>query len=84
MNTNWSPLQVKLLLKIHTTQTLKPNDIPSEIHKNELQYFITNGLVEKVKDINHTYALTYKGEAFIEMLLNTPLPTLKWVDPRTL
>jgi len=84
MNTNWSPLQIKLLLKIYTTQTLKPNDIPAEIHKSELQYFITNGLVEKVEKINHTYALTRKGEAFIEMLLNTPLPTLKWIDPRTL
>jgi len=84
MNTNWSPLQIKLLLKIHTTQTLKPNDIPAEVHKSELQYFITNGLVEKVEKINHTYALTHKGEAFIEMLLNTPVPILKWVDPRTL
>jgi predicted transcriptional regulator len=82
MNTNWSPLQIKLLLKIHTTQTLKPNDIPSEIHRNELKYFITNGLVEKVEGINHTYALTDKGVAFIEMLLNTPLPELKWIDPR--
>lgn len=40
------------------------------------------GLVEKSSDTRPLYRVTEKGGAWLQMLLDTPLPEQRWVDPR--
>ena len=40
------------------------------------------GAVNIENTVGSAHRLTERGEKFVEMLLNTPLPTMEWIDPR--
>lgn len=42
---------------------------------------VAEGLLEKDME-NNIYNLSPKGKALVKMILNTPMPVLKWTDPR--
>jgi len=70
----WSPLEIELLLKAHYSY------VDGITNCEEL---INEGLLEKKSDFKNVFKLSPKGEAFVKMVLNTPMPVLKWTDPRT-
>ncbi len=71
----WSPLEIEMLLRAHYSSVVVGHNLGKEL--------VAEGLLEK--DIeNNVYNLSPKGEAFVKMVLNTPMPVLKWTDPRTL
>jgi len=70
----WSPLEIELLLKAHYSYV---DGITTNCEE-----LINEGLLEKNFDFKNVYKLSPKGEAFVKMVLNTPMPVLKWTDPR--
>jgi hypothetical protein len=83
-DTFWSPLEIELLLKAYYYE-IEPKDIITRAHSCGVEQLLRSELIDlDVIKIKGSYTITEKGKAFIEMLLNTPLPTLKWIDPRTL
>lgn len=73
----WTPYEIRLLLDINIGA--ERVEVDSEVRRAALARFHDEGLIDRL-DFR---ALTPKGQAFINMLLSTPLPVLQIVDPRT-
>lgn len=69
----WSPLEIETLLKAHYSYV---------DHTSNCEELINEGLLEKNTSFKNVYNLSPKGEALVKMILNTPMPVLKWTDPR--
>ena len=67
-----APYYLTALLDAHTL----PHPDISDVTLAEL---IKDGLVENPHNIIRT---TERGAAYVQMLLDVPLPEQKWVDPR--
>lgn len=75
-----SPLKIETVLKAHYLPEFRLNrnyDALSDV----VSQLILDGILEGVGLSGDHYALTQKGEAFVEMILNTSYPIQKWVDP---
>jgi hypothetical protein len=75
------PIYVEILLFYFTTPALHPcQDAPA--YASARSWLIGSELlVHDATKASH-YEVTDKGAAWIEMLLRTPLPEQRWVDPR--
>jgi hypothetical protein len=69
----WSPLEIEMLLKAYYSGVGVSHNLGKEL--------VSEGLLEKDME-NNIYNLSPKGEALVKMVLNTPMPVLKWTDPR--
>lgn len=81
-----SPLKIEILLKAHYHPKYMINrwnsaevDIAADLLKDKLlvRYGASN-----LDPSAEALALTEKGKAFVEMILNTPYPVQSWTDPR--
>jgi hypothetical protein len=51
-------------------------------HEKAYRALEKSGLVEAWPDNAPMVRTTEKGQAFVEMILATPLPVNRWIDPR--
>lgn len=75
---NWSPFDIKMMLHFYACYDRFPQ-ADSAIFGERLRAVMDAGLVEYVDGIPRTTKL---GEAFVELLLETPIPVVRYVDPR--
>ena len=91
---NWSPLEIQLLL--HCYACIGPWDNVSNgspAHDEAISKFLVLGIVEPSSKAdenqmlvglsNSVYNCTDRGRALVTMLLNTPAPEARYIDPRT-
>ena len=72
-----APCHITTLITIYATP-----EIPNEASARDLEKY---GLVikfSKTGNIDRKWVLTDKGEKWLKMLLETPLPEFEWTDPR--
>ncbi len=77
-----SPLKIETVLKAHYLPEFRLNknyDALSDV----VSQLILDGILEGIDSLSGDhYALTKKGKAFVDMILNTPYPIQSWTDPR--
>jgi len=76
-----TPGDIEVLLHYHTNPAPHPRrDTPAV--KEATKRFVCEGLIEldDKKQYITTYITTDRGEAFVKVLCNTPLPTQAWID----
>lgn len=73
-----TPLQMDMILKAGSRTLTHAEIAPTEMHKDQLTPLIAQGLVE---GLNGYILLTSRGKAFLERVLDTPLPVQAWVFP---
>lgn len=79
----FSPLQISMVL--HAYAIAEPMPLPSTEHREQLAELETLGLVT-MRDKSAprgVWQCTEFGNAWVEMLMRTPLPERRFVDPRT-
>lgn len=74
-----SPLEIKILLHHYSRCDPYDGGERQESIKDILDNFEKLGLIDR-KDFP---SLTGKGNAYVKMLLSTPLPERTFIDPRT-
>lgn len=75
---NWSPFDIKMVLHFYACLDQFPN-ANAPIYAELRDALIDAGLVEFREGIPRTTEL---GDAFVGLLLDTPIPVVKYVDPR--
>lgn len=48
-----------------------------------ITYFVAQGILTPDIDVPDFYRPTDKGRAWLDMILDTPMPVQQWLDPRT-
>lgn len=76
----WSPFDIKLILHCYSSHDQFPQS-HAPIFLERLGAIMDQGLVEYIDGIPRTTKL---GEAFVELLLSTPVPVVHYADPRFL
>lgn len=78
-----SPLKIEIVLKTHYHPKYMINRWNSAEQDVATLLFKDGIIALKGTEDSDTgyYALTEKGKAFVEMILNTPYPIQKWVTP---
>lgn len=71
-----TPLALDMLISLKLTGAMPINS--SEEGKAALEWLLANGVIAAVPE----RALTDRGEAFLAMILDVPLPVQRWIDPR--
>jgi hypothetical protein len=74
----WTPFDLKLILHFHSCLD-KPDSANAPIYRERVDNLMNAGLVEYREGIPRTTEL---GDAFVGLLLSTPIPVVKYVDPR--
>lgn len=75
---DWSPFDIKLMLHCYACLDKFPQS-HAPIYTERLGALMDLGLVEYIEGIPRATRL---GEAFVELLLCTPIPEVRYVDPR--
>jgi len=75
---NWSPFDIKMILHFYACADRFPNE-NAPIYVERLRSLIDHGLIEYREGIPRTTEL---GNAFVDLLMNTPIPAVRYVDPR--
>lgn len=75
---NWTPFDLKMILHFYACLDVAPQ-ARSPIFGERLNKMIENDLVEYVDGIPRTTKL---GDAFVRLLLDTPIPVIRYIDPR--
>ena len=75
-----SPAYLAVLLHCHYVGEPIKQDTP--VVKEALAYFLREDLIELDREKPLVYTTTARGNAFVGLLTETPLPILVWVDPR--
>lgn len=79
---NWTPYQITIILHHYYSVAEYPrSDAP--IYQSTVDDLIKSGVLTESQVIKGEYGVTELGAALIKMWLETPLPVLKFVDPRT-
>lgn len=74
-----APIYVKAVLDIFCLPMKVNNTGRSQALQGAIDCLVTDGMVKSVGD---EYELTDDGRGYVEMILRTPYPTWKLVDPR--
>jgi hypothetical protein len=69
-----TPLEIKLLLHCYCTPT-KP-DLPSEVHKSTIDWFLDNDFIQQ--NTSGGYSTTSRGTAYVQALMSIPYPQKAW------
>ena len=75
-----TPIKLDILLHCHISPTAHPQ-YDSPAFRVELQNLMEEDIVRSTSKEN-IFALTQKGEAWLRLILETPMPILQWIDPR--
>jgi len=85
-----TPLHIELMIHYYTSSAeFKRIEAPacSEYAKQLVGWGLLEDSENKVRISNSSVVASYqstpRGKAFVEMLCNTPLPQLSFIDPRT-
>jgi hypothetical protein len=77
-----TPLAMKLVLHIYTTPA--DFDVPkTDVRDRTLMELSAEGIIQGDETRPSLWRMTDKGEAFVALALNTPVPVRAWSDPRT-
>lgn len=76
-----TPYEIKLILHWHSVVDRFAYD-HAPIYGPTMARMISDGLIKKRDDDDRLYVTTERGEKFVEMLCETPLPENRWLDPR--
>lgn len=74
------PAQLSILL--HHYVSFEPYPNPSKVSAEVEGMFVAKGILAGSEDAPYCFKVTEKGTAWIEMILSTPAPVQKWIDPR--
>jgi len=78
-----TPCHLEILMHYYVSPTVYPqHDAPAVIEYT--QWLVDNGVLESHLDGESGYEVTEKGKAWIDLILATPMPVMKWCDPREL
>jgi hypothetical protein len=75
---SWSPHDINVMLHHYCVKSKWPYGA-TDAYKASLEHLHHYGLIDRADEFS---APTDKGRAFIELILNTPVPVAKFVDPR--
>lgn len=75
-----TPYVLELVIHHHCSYDLFPR-WEAPLYNPTIDELIAEGILERGDD-GAPYHTTEKGKAWIEMLLATPFPEQKWIDPR--
>lgn len=75
---SWTPFDIKMVLHFHSCLDRFPN-AQAPIYAERLRQLMDCGLVEYQEGIPRTTEL---GNAFVGLLMATPIPEVRYVDPR--
>ncbi len=77
-----TPMAMKMVLHIYTSGA--DFDVPkSETRDRMLQELAADGLIEGDGINKSGWRMTEKGDAFVTLALDTPIPVQVWACPRT-
>ncbi len=80
-----SPLTLEMLCWLYCGRSMK--DMPgfyNESQQNIIAQFHEEGIAEnKIIKGNNEWKCTPLGEAWLRAILNTPIPEMRFIDPRT-
>lgn len=80
-----TPLHIEILLYAHTRAIPMANwNAPATLQYTE--ELVSHQLIvvsSAYNELGLVYQTTERGQAWLEMILNTPFPVNSWVDPRT-
>lgn len=78
----WSPFILRIILHCHTQPTERFAQYNAPIFEKTISSLVDKGLVAPMDGGYETYETTEKGKAFVQMLLSTPSPVERYMDPR--
>ena len=76
-----TPFEINLLFHLHTSPSAKPAG-SGELLDNTFEKFCIHGLAEHCPTVHNSglYKLTPLGKAYLDVLMNTPIPTIDFID----
>jgi len=77
-----TPFEIKLLLHMHMRPSHHPLDCNQDLVDSTIVEFCIHGLAENYTTTSNgpQYKLTDLGKAYIDVLMNTPIPTIDYID----
>jgi hypothetical protein len=75
----WTPYQIRIILHHHTTRSEFPEN-HTKLFAETIARFVDEGLLQR--DDEGLVVTTAKASALIDLWRSTPVPVMKWVDPR--
>jgi hypothetical protein len=81
-----SPLALKVLLHYYVTPLLFEKNSAHDLELEAITEFIRQDLIKwraagDVRDGHHALEITDRGRAYVEAILATPYPVIRWVIP---
>ncbi len=77
-----TPNDIEILIHYHSCPEPHPR-IHAPAVEDSIRNFLADGILELRKtDKEDTFRTTEKGRAWLQMILDTPYPTLVWVDEK--
>lgn len=79
-----SPLAFKILLHYYITPVQLDRNKMSDLELDALANFIADAMIEPRKCGDHnwdSHQISDKGKVWVEAMLNTPYPQLRWIVP---
>ena len=76
----WTPYGIKIILHHYVTNE-KFEYAHAPAYQSNSRSMVEQGLLTPT-ELGGSFDVTEKGRALIQSWLDTPIPTMKWVDPR--
>ncbi len=74
-----TPNDMEILMYFHTCPEPHPRRFAPAVDEAILR-FCQDGIIEDIDPAEGAYRTTWRGKAFVQMILNTPYPTQAWID----
>ncbi len=75
-----TPLELRCLIDIYVGSELS---VPAtDVRRHAMNDLVRNGLVEGASSLPSGHDTTELGNAFMSLILSTPIPDAKFIDPR--
>lgn len=79
-NRHVSPAVLSVLIHCHALVEPLPE---SAVHGGTVKWFLEEGIIEPCpRDRSCGYTTTERGRKWLDMILATPMPVSRWIDPR--
>lgn len=79
----WCPNEIDVVMHYHCRCDPHPRQHAPAVQE-AIEFFLREGILDTAPpDDGRGYLVTKRGEAWIELILSTPMPESAWVDPRT-
>lgn len=77
----WRPIDLDFFLHCHYACDPHPRK-NAPAYQEAARALFMKGLIVADHSTGNNYATTERGQKWLEMILATPLPELRWIDPR--